>query len=130
MRNLIAVVTIILTGLPSVLSAVDLKCALGDEVAAGLGKGITLRTCMWEREPGDIIRVGPLELIKNGILILKTQTNNSGQLHGLFTSWDDTGVIIEQGNYIKGQKDGAWLVTNKMGVSETLYYKNGELVKP
>ena len=87
-------------------------------------------TCMWEKEPDVVVRTGPLELVKNGILILRAETNSSGKLHGLYTSWSDEGEILEKGSYFEGLKQGAWIVTNKNGGNETIYYEKGVPLKP
>ena len=114
----------------ALLSADEFRCPVGKEVTASLGQGVSLRTCMWEREPSVFIRTGPLELIKNGILILKTQTDRSGKLHGRFTSWDDRGEIIENGNYVRGLKEGPWLKIDEQGNRQILHFNGGNLVDP
>ena len=105
-------------------------CSLGSPVTADLGDGVTMRTCMWEKEPDLVVRAGPIELIRNGVLILKTQTNRSGKLHGQFSSWDDAGKLIESGTYDNGLKEGSWLVTGKDGNSSTIVYRQGVRVDP
>lgn len=112
------------------VAATEFVCPLGDPVSANLGDGVTMRTCMWQKEANLTIRVGPFELVKNGILILKSQTNTQGQLHGRFTSWNDAGEIIENGNYVRGQKHGEWLETDTNGISATHYYDAGNRVEP
>lgn len=111
-------------------AAAEFQCAVGNAVTASLGDGVTMRTCLWEKEPNLVVRTGPLELIKNGILILKTQTNLEGKLHGGFTSWSDEGVVIVSGTYVEGIKEGPWFKTDKKGNSDTTYYRNGIPVEP
>jgi len=85
---------------------------------------------MWKKESDVAVRVGPLELIKNGILILRTQTNSRGKLHGQFMSWSDEGELLEKGIYIEGLKEGIWIVMRKDGNSEKVYYKKGAPIEP
>ena len=106
-----------------------LHCPHGDPVTADLGEGVIMRTCVWRNQEQQAVRVGPLELIKNGILILKTQTNLDGQLHGRFTSWSDDGVIIKDGHYHLGQKHGNWLEPDADGNPVELEYDAGKLVQ-
>lgn len=105
-------------------------CPRGDPVTANLGGGVIMRTCLWQNEAGVGIRVGPFELIKNGVLIVKTQTNIDGQLHGRFTSWSDDGVMIEDGHYQRGHKHGPWREADADGKIKTLHYHEGALVQP
>jgi hypothetical protein len=111
-------------------SAGGIHCPLGDPVTADLGDGVIMRTCLWEKEPQLLVRAGPLELIKNGVLILKTQTNRSGKLHGQFTSWDDNGKMIESGVYDNGLKEGPWSTIDEHGISRTSYYRQGVRIEP
>ncbi|MDH3858733.1 MAG: hypothetical protein OEV07_12120 [Gammaproteobacteria bacterium] len=121
---------ILIIAAPRLFAAADLQCAVGNAVTASLGDGVTMRTCLWEKEPNLVVRAGPLELDKNGILILKTQTNLEGKLHGDFTSWSDEGVVIVSGSYVEGLKEGPWIETDKNGNSDTIYYRNGVPVEP
>lgn len=89
-----------------------------------------MRTCMWKKDPNVVIRVGPLELIKNGILILRTQTNSKGKLHGPFRSWSDEGEIQEKGNYVEGLKEGLWVIVKKGGNRENIHYQGGIPIEP
>ena len=89
-----------------------------------------MRTCMWQNENQKMVRIGPFELVKDGILIVKSQTNLKGQLHGRFTSWTDDGVIIKDGHYQFGQKHGAWIETDAAGVRQSLHYNKGDLAQP
>ena len=104
-------------------------CPDGAPTVADLGDGVTLHTCVIEKTPGVVVRVGPLELIKNGILILKTQTNANGKLHGSFASWDDNGNIMQQGNYAEGLKTGEWYVVDENGKTTTITYRQGIAVE-
>ena len=127
-RITIIILIALLAGVPYLISASEFQCVQGEEVTASLGEGVKMRTCVREKEPGVFLRSGALELIKNGILILKTQTDKAGQLHGQYTSWNDQGDIVENGNYIEGRKEGAWFFVGKNGDTETLFYNRGILV--
>ena len=124
---LLAILTI---AAPRLFATAEFQCPIGNAVSASLGDGVTVRTCLWEKQPNLVVRTGPLELIKNGILILKTQTNLEGKLHGGFTSWSDEGVVIVSGTYVEGVKEGRWFETDKNGKSDTIYYRNGIPVEP
>ena len=117
----------IFTGLSG---AVELNCERGEPVVADLGDGVIMRTCLWQKTAGVTVRTGELELVKNGVLILKAGTDLNGKLHGRFTSWNDAGEITETGNYIEGLKEGLWTVTNEKGYSEILHYRAGVIVEP
>lgn len=129
-RALLIVILSVCIGFTCLLNAAEFDCPNGNSVTANLGDGVTLRTCMWEKEPNVTIRTGPLELIKNGKIILRTQTDVNGKLQGRFTSWSDAGKIIQNGLYSNGLKQGLWLETDKQGNSETLRYQKGILVEP
>lgn len=116
--------------LPWPLFANGFECKLGKEVVAGLGDGVTMRTCNWEKSPGSFVRTGPLQLVKNGILILQLQTDEAGRLQGQYTAWDDAGVVVEQGVYRNGLKEGAWQVTDAKGQRKTLHFRAGEPLDP
>ena len=105
-----------------------LHCPRGNPVTADLGEGVIMRTCIWQNESQQAVRVGPLELIKNGILILKTQTNLDGKLHGRFTSWSDDGVMIKDGLYHLGLKQGNWLEPDENGNPVQREYDAGKLL--
>ena len=130
MRLLRIISFLLLLNLTHLVGASGLHCERGDPIATDIGGGVTMLTCMWEKEPDVVVRTGPLELVKNGILILRAETNSSGKLHGLYTSWSDEGEILEKGSYFEGLKQGAWIITNKDGGNETIYYEKGVLVKP
>ena len=117
-----------LTG--SISANTGFHCPRGDPVTADLGEGVIMRTCMWQNDTQQMVRVGPFELVKNGILIVKTQTNLEGQLHGRFTSWTDDGVIIKDGHYKLGQKHGDWIETDADGIKQKLHYSEGKVVQP
>jgi len=130
MRVTIIVVSFLLAGFTRLSAAAEFNCRQGEMVLADLGGGVIMRTCMWEKVANVTVRTGALELIKNGILILKLETDPNGKLHGRFTSWNDAGEITENGNYIEGLKEGPWTVANEDGDSETLHYRAGVLVEP
>lgn len=111
-------------------SATGFHCAYGDPVSASLGDGVIMNTCMWEKEPGKVVRAGPFELVKNGVPILRSQTDKNGKLHGSFTSWNDAGEIIENGNYARGLKQGRWLIVDADGNRATVHYDAGVLIEP
>ena len=121
----IVLLAILIIAAPRLFAAAKFQCPVGNEVTAGLGDGVIMRTCLWEKEPQLVVRAGPLELVKNGILILKTQTNLEGKLHGDFTSWNDEGVFIVSGTYVEGLKQGPWFETDKYGNTNTTYYRDG-----
>lgn len=114
---------------PRLPYAAELVCPQGEAVLADLGDGVIMRTCMWEKTANVRIRTGPLELIKNGVLILKLETDVMGRLHGPFTSWNDAGEATENGNYVEGLKEGPWTVTDKNGITDILHYRAGVIVK-
>jgi hypothetical protein len=110
-------------------SADEFECLLGNEVAMGLGDGVTLQSCNWEKTPGNFVRVGPLQLVKNSVLILRLETDRAGRLQGKFTSWDDDGIILEDGQYLDGHKEGEWHVVDEQGNRQVVTYKAG-IVQP
>jgi hypothetical protein len=130
MRATIIIVFSLLAGFTRLSGAAEFSCQQGEMVLADLGEGVIMRTCMWEKAANVTVRTGALELIKNGILILKLETDLNGKLHGRFTSWNDAGEITENGNYIGGLKEGLWTVTNENGDSEILHYRAGVIVEP
>jgi len=106
------------------------ECELGEAVSVAIGDGITMHSCNWERSPGEFVRTGPMEVIRNDILILKMHTDQDGKLQGEFSSWNDEGVLTEQGHYIDGLKQGEWRVTDANGHPGTVYYRGGVEVSP
>ena len=130
MRTTIIILFLLLAGFTGLSDATEFNCRQGEMVLADLGEGVIMRTCMWEKAANVTVRTGALELVKNGVLILKLETDLNGKLHGRFTSWNDAGEITENGNYIEGLKEGPWTVTNENGGSETLHYRAGIIVEP
>ncbi len=124
------VLFILFAGFTILPNAAEFDCPQGSALLADLGDGVIMRTCMWEKTANVTVRTGPLELIKNDVLILKLATDSNGKLHGSFTSWNDAGEMTENGNYLKGLKEGKWTVTNKNGDSEILHYRAGVTVEP
>jgi len=120
----------LMIAMPWQLFANGFECRFGKEVVAGLGDGVTMRTCRWEKSPGIFIRTGPLQLVKNGILILQLQTDRTGRLQGQYTAWDDAGVMVEKGSYQDGLKEGEWQVTDDDGRRRTLHFRAGEPLDP
>lgn len=120
-------VCIIITGFSG---AAELDCRRGEPAVADLGDGVIMRTCLWQKTADVTVRSGGLELLKNGVLILKLETDVDGKLHGRFTSWNDAGEITQNGNYSEGLKEGPWTVTNEEGYSEILHYRAGVIVEP
>jgi hypothetical protein len=121
---------LLLIGFLKLVNASQFYCQKGNPVTADLGDGVVMRTCMWQKDQNVLVRVGPLELIKNGILILRTQTNSRGKLHGPFTSWNDDGELLEKGNYTEGLKEGDWIKIKEDGYKETVHYKKGIPIEP
>ena len=60
----------------------QLRSVIGHKVTADLGNGVRLQSCSCEKTTGTFVRIGPLQLIKNGILILKLATDQEGRLQG------------------------------------------------
>jgi hypothetical protein len=106
------------------------ECELGEAVSVDIGDGVTLHSCSWERSPGEFVRTGPMEVTRNDILILKMQTDRDGKLQGEFSSWDDDGVLTEQGHYVDGLKHGEWRVTDANGNPGTVHYRGGVETSP
>ena len=101
------------------------ECELGKPVAASLGDGVTLHTCSWEKNPGSFVRVGPLQLVRNGILILQLYTDQNGKLQGEYSSWNDDGVMMENGQYVDGLKHGEWRIADDSGAHRIQYFQSG-----
>ena len=125
MRLIQIIFLLLLSVLFKPVDASQFSCPKGDPVTADLGDNVVMRTCMWKKDTKATIRVGPLELVKNGIVILRTQTNSRGKLHGLFSSWDDNGLLTDEGNYSEGLKEGNWMETGKDGHTKTIHYQAG-----
>ncbi len=125
MRLLILFCPVIFLAAGSTHAADNLDCGPGRQVDTSLGDGVIMRTCLWEKAPGVVVRTGALELIRNDILILRTQTNLDGQLHGLYASWSDDGQLMERGFYDRGAKQGWWLYADGGGSGRNLYYRAG-----
>ncbi len=110
------------------VQAVEFYCPLGDPVSAFLGDGVIMRTCIWRKESGVTVRAGPLQLTRNGIVILELRTNFNGKLHGRYRAWSDAGELTNQGNYHNGLKQGTWLETDLNGIQNTLHYRDGVVI--
>lgn len=110
--------------------AAPLACPRGEPVAASIGGGAVMRSCVWEKSPGVRVRTGPLELYKDGVLILKTQTNARGQLHGPYQEWTDEGHLQQQGDYVEGRREGDWIETDGKGSTVRVRYRAGVRVSP
>ena len=126
--RLVLLLTLLLA--PQAIGAADFQCPRGDKVAASLGDGVTLHSCSWERTPGNFVRIGPLQLIKNGILILRLQTDSDGKLQGDYRVWDDTGALTESGHYLDGLKEGEWRSTDANGITRVTVYRAGRPISP
>ncbi len=109
-------------------AAAQVDCALGRAVAADLGDGVVMHTCLWQKSETEFVRVGPLLLVRNGVPILRAQTNRAGRLDGRYQSWDDGGSLTVRGEYRDGLKQGAWLVIDEQGRRTTLHYVDGRLL--
>lgn len=125
---------LLLTGLlasaPCYSPAAEFACEIGEKVVASLGEGVTMRTCRWEKSPGLFVRAGPLQLVKNGVLILQLQTDTAGRLQGQYHAWDDNGILVESGAYRDGLKEGEWRVSGDDGHLSTLHFRAGETIDP
>jgi hypothetical protein len=123
---------VLLTALlaPQSGGASDFQCVLGNKVAASLGDGVTLHSCSWEKTPGNFVRIGPLQLIRNGILILKLNTDSDGKLQGEYRVWDDSGTLTESGYYRDGLKEGEWRLTDANGITRVIVFRAGKPVGP
>jgi hypothetical protein len=120
----------LLTGFSILSSAAELTCPQGGAVAADLGGGVIMHTCMLEQTADVTLRSGPLELVKNGVLILRLDTDANGKLHGQYTAWNDAGEMTENGNYLNGLKEGKWTVVDQNGARKTVHYRAGTVVEP
>ena len=107
------------------LVAAEFECPLGEPFSAGLGDGVTLQSCNWEKTPGNFVRTGPLQLVKNGILILQLTSDREGRLHGEYTVWDDQGNVTTSGQYREGLKVGEWRITDERGNTRVIAYNAG-----
>ena len=112
------------------LYANNFECVVGNKVTTDLGDGVRLQTCSWEKTTRTFVRIGPLHLIKNGILILQLTTDQEGRLQGDYSVWDDHGMITENGRYRDGLKEGEWRVTDKQGNSRLITFAAGVDVTP
>ena len=112
------------------VDAAALSCAEGSPAAADLGDGVTMLTCLRESESGKAVRVGPVRLVRNGIVILSAQTNADGKLHGRYVARDDDGSVTEEGDYAHGLKIGKWLQVDPSGTVTTVHYRDGIPVEP
>ena len=111
----------VLHGLP----ADEFECPMGKPFSANLGDGVTLQACNWEKSPGNIVRIGPLQLVKNGILILQLTSDHEGRLHGEYFVWDDEGNVTTSGQYREGLKEGEWRITDERGNIRVIVYSAG-----
>ncbi len=109
-------------------AAVAVECQADRAVSADLGDGVVMHTCLRQKSATEHVRAGPLLLVKNGIPILRAQTNREGRLHGRYLVWDDDGSLTTRGSYDNGRKHGAWLVVDEQGRRTTLLYVDGRLL--
>jgi antitoxin component YwqK of YwqJK toxin-antitoxin module len=63
-------------------------------------------------------------------LILRLETDRAGRLQGKFTSWNDDGLILEEGQYRDGQKEGDWHVVDEQGNRQVVTYRAGIVQTP
>ena len=106
-------------------AADEFECPLGKPFSVSLGDGVTLQACNWEKSPGNIVRTGPLQLVKNGILILQLTSDREGRLHGEYIVWDDEGNVTTIGQYREGLKQGEWRITDERGGTRVIVYSAG-----
>jgi len=111
-------------------SAQAVECSLGEATSFTIGDGVILHSCSWEKTPGVFLRTGPLEMVRDGVLILRLHTDQNGKLQGQFSSWDDAGVLTESGHYVDGLKHGEWLVTDANGERRVEHYRAGVVIAP
>ena len=130
MRASVSIVFFLLAVFTGLSGAAEFNCERGGAVVADLGDGVIMRTCIWQKTANVTVRTGALELIKNGILILKLETDLNGKLHGPYTEWNDAGEVTQNGNYVEGLKDGLWTTIHKNGSREILHYRAGIIIKP
>jgi len=130
MRASVSIVFFLLAVFTGLSGAAEFNCERGEAVVADLGGGVIMRTCIWQKTATVTVRTGALELIKNGILILKLETDLNGKLHGPYTVWNDAGEVTENGNYVEGLKDGPWTTIHKNGSREILQYRAGIIINP
>jgi hypothetical protein len=128
MLLLLAAVMLMMSLQPRPAQAVE--CALGEATSLSIGDGVILHSCSWEQTPGVFLRTGPMEMVRHGVLILRLHTDRNGKLQGQFSSWDDAGVLTENGHYVDGLKHGEWLVTDANGERRVEHYRAGVLIAP
>jgi len=121
----IAGLILALLPVPRPQAAPAFQCALGHRISADLGDGVTLYSCSWEKTPGEFVRTGPLQLVRNGILILRLQTDRNGRLQGEYRSWDDDGVLTESGHYRDGLRHGEWRSIDADGNPRVIVFHAG-----
>ena len=107
------------------LVAAEFECPLGEPFSAGLGDGVVLQSCNWEKTPGNFVRIGPLQLVKNGILILQLTSDREGRLDGEYFVWDDEGNVTTSGQYREGLKEGEWRIADERGKTRVIVYRAG-----
>ena len=112
------------------LSATVIACTQGKKVSTDLGGGVVMHTCTIKNTTNTSTRTGPLALEKNGVLILRLETDANGKLHGQYTSWDDNGRMTEKGNYLNGLKEGEWITVDENGEHSKVHYRAGNVVDP
>ena len=112
------------------LVAAELECPLGEPFSAALGDGVVLHSCNWEKTPGHFVRTGPLQLVKNGILILQLTSDREGRLHGEYTVWNDQGNVTISGQYREGLKEGEWRITDERGNTRVIAYSASITLSP
>jgi hypothetical protein len=110
--------------------AAEFECPLGEPFSAGLGDGVVLQSCNWEKTPGNYVRTGPLQLVKNGILILQLTSDREGRLHGEYIVWNDQGKVTTSGQYREGLKESEWRITDKQGNTKVIVYNAGIAATP
>ena len=126
----VSVCLLLLTAYSAPSSATVIACTQGKKVSTNLGGGVIMHTCTIENAANKSIRTGPLALEKNGVLILRLETDANGKLHGQYTSWDDSGRMTEKGNYLNGLKEGEWITVNENGERSKVHYRAGSVVDP
>ncbi len=128
MRSIISCLLTVGACLACAPAVAQVDCPVGQPVSANLGDGVVMHTCLWQKSASEIVRAGPLLLVRHGIPILRAQTNRDGQLHGRYLVWADDGTLTTRGAFRDGLKQGAWLVVDEEGRRTTLHYVDGRLL--
>lgn len=78
------------------------------------------------RYPKDSDKKETEQLYHFGGRIKEVRNFQGGLLHGEFKSFSESGEIIEEGSYLRGNKHGIWRLTNYAGYTDVGEYVYGE----